>query len=143
MSEKQLWSLINPSDTITFRATLTEAAFIAARMAPNFLFVEHAHTGAKPEIENLKDAYDALWRDAGQIASYAEAFSSFLVGRPDLREEFERRIADLPIEEQRAERAAHNDRHRTSMNDICAACWATGERIAATAPDEPALPAAG
>jgi hypothetical protein len=133
--KKPLWRVINPSDEITFRASEEEAAFIADRLAPSLMFVESTETGKPPSIPDLLASYEALWKDADRIASYAEAYRSFTVGTVSERDLLERAMAVLPAEEAKALRLEWHDKRRTSLNDICRVVWDKAEKIAAYAPE--------
>lgn len=135
MSEKRLYEVVNPSDAITFRATLVEAACIAVRLSPGWMFVEDAETGEAPKIENLEAEYDAIWKDAGKLASYADAYRSFMVGSRTERELVEDAVALMSEEQAKAYRSKWHDKRRTSMNDLCRQCWETAEKIAAYEPE--------
>ncbi|MCS0501574.1 hypothetical protein [Ancylobacter mangrovi] len=135
MSERRLYELINPSDAITFRATVEEAAFIAARMLQGPYFVKDAETGEEPKIDDLGSRYDALWSDAERLASYALAYRSFLVGNPSDRRLFEAAIERMPPDAADEYRREWHAARCTSFNDICAACWETAEKIAAYRPE--------
>jgi hypothetical protein len=121
MTEKRLYEVINPSDMITFRAAVTEAACIANRLGAAWYFVKDMETGNEPEVADLQSEYDAIWKDADKLASYAEAYRSFLVGSRS--------------DEALAYRAKYHDRQRSSMNDICAQAWETAEKIAVYTPE--------
>ncbi len=133
--EKRLYELINPSDRITFRATVAEAAFIESRMSSAMYFVEDCETGKPPHIEDIQQQYDSLWFDGERLASYAAAYRSFLVGSQSERELFEEAVSHMSDEEAAAYRARYHERRATSMNDICSACWETAEKIAAYQPE--------
>jgi hypothetical protein len=133
---KHLFELINPSDRITFRATLIEAACIADEVAPNLYFVKDSEGGdPRRAVDDLQAQYDAIWRDAGKIASYAAALDSFLVGSPGERELFEEAVRRMTPEEAAAYRASYHDKRCTSLNDICQWFWEAGVRVAAATPD--------
>lgn len=136
MTDRRIYELVNPSDAITFRATPIEAAFIADRMRAGPYFVKDAETGESPsQPENIQCFYDALWCDAAQIQSYAEAYASFLVGSPRDRRLFDEIVAGMSAEQRKARRDKWHDERCTSLNDICRQCWEAAERIAATAPE--------
>jgi hypothetical protein len=122
--EKRLYELINPSDNITFRATVGEAACIADRMRSGMYFVRDVETGTAPEIEDMQAYYDAIWTDAARLASYADAYDSFLVGSLSERQLFEDATARMSPAEREIYRTEYHDRRRTSMNDICRQVWA-------------------
>lgn len=132
----RIYELINPSDQITFRATPLEAAFIADRMLSALYFVRDVEADKQVEApEGMAAAYGAMWKAADQIASYARAFDSFLIGSPHNRDLFEEITAGMTAAERQARRAKWHEERRSSMNDICRKCWEAGERIAATKPD--------
>lgn len=131
----RLYELVNPSDRITFRATIEEAACIAERMRPAWYFVKDALTGDDPVVDDLQAVYDAIWKDAAKLASYAAAYDSFLVGSDSERELFEKATSLMSIDERRAYRTQYDDRRRSSFNDICGQCWATAVEIAAYEPE--------
>lgn len=133
--DTKLYELINPSDRITFRATLEEAACIADRMRPALYFVKDVETGEEPTVEDLQSVYDAIWKDAAKLASYAAAYDSFLVGSTTERELFEKAASLMLANEARAYRKEYDDKRRSSFNDICGQCWAAAERIAAYEPE--------
>lgn len=134
MSEKRLYELINPSDAITFRATAIEAACIANRMGGAY-FVKDKLTGEAPIVPDLAAEYEAIWRDAGKIASYADAYRSFLVGTAFERELFEAAVARMDPAEAAEFKGSYHDKRCTSMNDICQQAWDGAEKIAAYAPE--------
>jgi hypothetical protein len=135
MSEKRLYEVVNPSDAITFRATLVEAACIADRLSPGWMFVKDAETGEAPNVDNLEAEYDAIWKDAAKLASYAEAYRSFMVGSLTERELVDAAVALMDEVQARSYRARWHDKRRTSMNDLCRQCWETAEKIAAYEPE--------
>lgn len=135
MTEKRLYEVINPSDKITFRATVVEAACIAARLRQAWYFVKDIETGVEPEIEDLEAEYDAIWKDAGKLSSYADAYRSFMVGSVNERELLEEAVSRMTAEEAIGYRARWHDKRRTSMNDICRQVWETAEKIAAYQPE--------
>ncbi len=133
---RRLYTLVNPSDSITFRATPLEACFIADRMLAGPYFVNDAETEEAPEApDDLKASYEALWSDAERIKSYAEAYASFLVASPGDRALYEEIIASLPDDQRRARRDKWHDERCTSMNDICRQCWETANKLAAYKPE--------
>jgi hypothetical protein len=136
MSEKRLYTLVNPSDAITFRATLVEAAIIADRMLDAPYFVKDAETGETPKVDDLPAEYDAIWFDAEKIASYSAAYASFLVGTRSERELFEEAVCRMTPDEATAYRDKYHDRRRTSMNDICKSCWDAARKIAIYPPEK-------
>lgn len=138
MSEKRLYEVINPSDKITFRATVVEAACIADRLRPSWYFVKDIETGVEPEIENLQAEYDAIWKDAGKLLSYADAYRSFMVGSVEERELLEDAVSRMTDEEATAYRLKCHNKRRTSMNDICRNVWEAAAEIAAYQPEVPA-----
>ncbi|MHC1549440.1 hypothetical protein [Phyllobacterium sp. K27] len=138
MSEKRLYEVVNPSDPITFRATLVEAACIADRLRPAWYFVKDAETGEEPNVEGLEAEYDAIWKSAEKLASYADAYRSFLVGSRSERELLEEAVSRMSDAEAKAYRAQWHDKRRTSMNDICQQVWETAEKISAFEPEEAA-----
>lgn len=137
MTDRRLYELINPSDTITFFATPTEAAFIANRMAAGFYFVRDCESDERPaEIDDaLRASYDALWSDPERLASYSRAYASFLVCTARERPLFEDAITRMSEADADAYRKVWQETHRTSMNDIVAQCWATAKKIAAYQPE--------
>lgn len=135
MRTTRLYQLVNPSDMITFRATVAEAACIDARMRAGLYFVNDMETGAAPDVEDLQAEYDAIWKSAEKIASYAAAYRSFLIGSREEREEFERKTASMSTEDAVAFRESYHKRRRTSMNDICRQVWDNADRIAAYPPE--------
>lgn len=138
MTERRLYELINPSDAITFWATPLEAAFIADRMRAGMYFVQDCETGSAPEVgdkEQFIAAYNAVWRDAGKLASYAQAYASFLCCGPSDRRLFDAAVSKMSAEDAKAHRVAWQNEKRTSLNDIVAQCWQTAEKIAAYQPE--------
>lgn len=135
MSEKRLYEVINPSDAITFRASVVEAACIADRLRPAWYFVKDVETGEEPKVDNLQADYDAIWKDAEKLASYADAYRSFLVGTRSERELFEEAVSRMTPEEALAYRDKYHDRRRTSMNDICRQVWTQADKIADYEPE--------
>lgn len=135
MSEKRLYEVVNPSDAITFRATIIEAACIADRSSAGWMFVKDAETGEAPNVDNLEAEYDAIWKDAGKLASYAAAYRSFMVGSLTERELVENAVALMGDDEAKAYRSKWHAKRRTSMNDLCSQCWETAEKIAAYEPE--------
>lgn len=135
MVEKRLYELVNPSDAITFRATIIEAAIIADRMLDAMYFVKDADTGEQPRVADLKADYDAIWADADKIASYSAAYASFLVGTRSERELFEDAISRMTDDEAASYRKKYHDRRCTSFNDICEACWEVAGKIALCKPE--------
>lgn len=140
MTDKRLYELINPSDKITFRATLVEAACIAMRMRPSLLFVKDIENGHEPQIEDVQMAYDAIWTEADKIASYAAAWGSFLVATTRERELFEAATSRMGDTEAAIFRMDWHEKRRTSLNDICAECWRVSKEIAATEPEMQEIP---
>lgn len=138
MSEKRLYEVINPSDKITFRATVVEASCIADRLRSAWYFVKDVETGVGPEIENLQAEYDAIWKDAGKLSSYADAYRSFMVGSLSERKLLEEAVSYMTAEEAASYRLTWHDKRRTSMNDICRQVWETAEKIAAYQPESAA-----
>ncbi|MCW0014863.1 hypothetical protein [Rhizobium sp. BT-226] len=130
MTEKRLYEVVNPSDAITFRATVVEAACIADRLRPAWYFVKDVQTGEEPKIDNLEEVYEAIWKSADKLASYAEAYRSFMVGSRSERELLEEAVSRMTEDEAKAYRAQWHDKRRTSMNDICRQVWETAEKIA-------------
>lgn len=135
MAEKRLYEVVNPSDAITFRASIIEAACIADRLSAGWMFVKDIETGEAPNVDNLEAEYDAIWKDAGRLASYAEAYSSFMVGSRTERELVEDATALMTDEQAKAYRATWHAKRRTSMSDLCSQCWETAEKIAAYKPE--------
>jgi len=137
--EKKLWELVNPSDPITFRATEVEAVIIADRMLEAMYFVNDAGNGMpvpSMEADELKRAYEAIWKTPEGIASYAAAYDSFLIGTIEQRGLYEKNRSLMTETQQQSYRADYHERRRSSMNDICQACWNVAAKIAATKPDE-------
>ncbi|NNU66578.1 hypothetical protein G9X67_14995 [Rhizobium sp. WYCCWR 11152] len=130
MTEKRLYEVVNPSDVITFRATVVEAACIGDRLRPAWYFVKDVQTGDEPKIDNLEEEYEAIWKSADKLASYAEAYRSFMVGSRSERELLEEAVSRMTQDEAKAYRAQWHDKRRTSMNDICRQVWETAEKIA-------------
>lgn len=135
MTEKRLYEVINPSDKITFRATLVEAACIADRLRPAWYFVKDVQTDEEPKVDDLETEYDAIWKSAEKLASYADAYRSFMVGSISERELLEEAVSRMSDDEAKAYRAQWHDKRRTSMNDICRQVWGTAEKIAAYTPE--------
>lgn len=135
VKEKRLYEVVNPSDAITFRATVVEAACIADRLMAALLFVKDVETGEAPEVANLVDHYDAIWTSAESIKSYANAYRSFMVGTAAERLLVEDAVSHMDVEEADAYRAKWHKKRRTSMNDICRQVWASAEKIAAYEPE--------
>lgn len=138
MTEKRLYEVVNPSDAITFRATLVEAACIADRLRPAWYFVKDAETGEEPKVEGIENEYDAIWKSGEKLASYAEAYRSFLVGSRSERELYEEAVSRMNDGDAKAYRAIWHDKRCTSMNDICGRVWEQAEKIAAYKPERPA-----
>jgi hypothetical protein len=134
-STKHLYEVINPSDQITFRATLVEAACIADRLLPALYFVKNVETGKSPEVNDLQSEYDAIWKSAEKLASYAAAYRSFMVGSVNERELVERAISTMQPNEAKSYLVAWNNKRRTSWSDLCGEVWATAEKIAAYQPE--------
>ncbi|MGV2135188.1 hypothetical protein GOZ83_19555 [Agrobacterium vitis] len=135
MTDKRLYEVINPSDKITFRATVVEAACIADRLREGLFFVKDIETGEEPAVENLEEEYDAIWRSAQKLASYAEAYRSFLVGTVLERELLEEAVSRMSEDEAKAYRMQWHDKRCTSYNDICKQVWDNAERIATYVPE--------
>ena len=135
MTEKRLYEVINPSDPITFRARPEMAALVSARLGESLLFVKDIETGEDPKIDNLQEFYESIWKDADLIAEYAEAYRSFLIGRPSDRKIFEEAVKRMTPEDAAEFTLTYHDQQRSSLNDICRSVWQTAERIAATEPE--------
>lgn len=135
MTEKRLYEVVNPSDAITFRATIIEAACIADRLRPAWYFVKDAETGQEPKVDDLEADYEAIWKDADKLASYAEAYRSFMVGSRVERELVEEAVARMSADEAKAYRSKWHQKRRTSMNDICRMVWETADEIATYEPE--------
>lgn len=134
MAERRLYDLINPSDQITFRATPKEAGVIAAIMGASLYFVRDIETGEDPSTEGALLDRRAIWSNADAIASYAKAWDSFLVGSPRDRSLFDEAVAKMTAEDAAAYRAKWHHEKRSSINDICQACWDAAARIAEEKP---------
>lgn len=132
--EKKVWTVINPSDPITFVATDHEAALIAERLLPGLYFVEHAETKEEPVVDDLRAWYDKLWFSKEAIVSLADAYESFLVGD---RAEFEEKVKGAGPEKRAILAAEWHNEHCSSINDICEKFWEAGAKIRATEPDDP------
>lgn len=135
MGERRLYEVINPSDRITFRAMLEEAACIADIFDASMLFVKDIETGEKPQVEDIKAAHDLIYSTRAGLDSYADAFASFMVGTRSERELIEKAIERMSAEEAKAYRAEWHDKLRSSLNDICARCWPVADRLRAHTPE--------
>lgn len=133
--ERRLYELINPSDPITFRATLTEAAIICAIMKASMYFVRDVETGEEPTIADVKSARDAIFRSREKLDSYADAFASFMVGNVGDRELVEAATAQMSTADAESYRAIWHDRNRSSLNDICRAFFERSEALRRYVPE--------
>ncbi|CDN52503.1 Hypothetical protein RG1141_CH01380 [Neorhizobium galegae bv. officinalis bv. officinalis str. HAMBI 1141] len=131
----RLYRLINPSDCITFRATLDEAACMAAVFRNSMLFVHDEETDEAPSIENAAAIRDAIFASADRIAGYADAWDSLLVADRHERFLFEKAVEGMSAEQRQQFRAEYHDRRRTSLNDICSRAWQIAIDLRACEPE--------
>ncbi len=132
---RKLYELINPSDAITFWATPIEAAIIADKMLDAPYFVKDADTGEAPKVSDLEARYNEIWCDAKKISSYAEAYRSFVIGKPSERCLYDEAIKRMTADDAKKFRTEHHASRRSSINDICKSCWEAGDRIALCHPE--------
>ena len=132
---RKLYELINPSDAITFWATPIEAAIIADHMLDAPYFVKDADTGESPKVADLEASYNEIWTDAKKISSSAEAYRSFVIGKPYEPRLYDEAIRRMTASDAEKFRNEHHAGRRTSLNDICKRCWEAGDRIALCHPE--------
>lgn len=123
MIELRLYELINPSDKITFRASIADAAVIADVLAPAMMFVEDIETGLTPKIEDVPTERDTIFKNPERRAAYADAFGSFMIGTPTDRKLFVSAVKNMTAEQADSYRMEWHDARRTSMSDHCQAMW--------------------
>lgn len=130
-----VFELINPSDRYTFEApNIRVAGAAVCCLSTGF----GARRVDRPEEvtpvlfgweEWLKQrGVNAKWFQA-HWAEVADALASFLIGTPTDRADVVDMLAQLPADKREAWRDRRQDRHRTSLNRIGEAAYATAERL--------------
>lgn len=131
-----LYQLINPSDCVTFYAADQRVAIMAELLVTRGKgAVQPAHEGGESVgfFFMLPDMEEAIQKAIGQGMSaflddhaeeVIEALKSFSVASPAERDIYDDAVRAITDPEQLAAfKERHDDRQRTSINQICQAAW--------------------
>ena len=126
MSELRVWEIINPSDKVTVRATIEDAAVFGAMLQRSWLFLKPADGGEPyPDIDADKER-EVILSDPERLTRYITVFRSAIVGN---REDYEAAIAHMTPDAAAAFTKDWQDRKRSSMNDICGTLHEVANRM--------------
>lgn len=137
-SARKVYELVNPSDAICFIATPFEARCIAARLKahPGLVIDPETKDHISPDDDpDFTPKYEAIWKSAEAIQSYARAWGSFMCFPARNRVLLEQALSRTPDDEADLLRRRISENNRTSLNDICRICRDAAVNIAATLPE--------
>lgn len=118
-----VYELINPSDPYTFVAPSIEVAGACAVSLSSKYGARDLATDEQTPVwfgwpEWLADrGIDNAWAKAN-AAAIADAFDSFLIGKPSHREDVESMLKLIPEEKREQWRNERQERHRSSLSQI-------------------------
>ncbi|EPA0547485.1 hypothetical protein ACQZN4_003229 [Vibrio alginolyticus] len=119
-----LFELINPSDPLTFYApNLEVAAVVAYSLSSHYGAVSVDNPEERsPILLGWGDWFeerniDGEWMKANHLV-LADAFDSLVIGKPENRAQFGATLAALSDSQKETFKHEHNDKKRSSLNNI-------------------------
>ena len=142
MSELKLYELVNPSDPYTFYAPSVEiAGLVSAMLSPSFGASPVDGEGESSPVmfgwnEWMKEkGIDDEWIAEHKLA-IADALDSFLIGNANRREDVESMLEMLPDDKKAEWRDSHQNRNRTSLNQIGESAYKLAKQLREPALDD-------